>query len=143
MSHGLEQLSTLIQHYGNAQEAMNPSSSRINRTDPKINKNAAMQEYQIFKEEAFSIRNKWVTDKREKLAAIGSQLKSLLRTSSNRVKRKRLLTERKQVEATQEMSLADLLSKLGEVHKRLFPSIIFLLEQAVLCPIGYEKFLLV
>ena len=52
---GEDDIRTLAKHFGEPKEAINPATFRLNRADPKIDKNTTVQEYELFKETAFEI----------------------------------------------------------------------------------------
>lgn len=52
---GEEDINILVKHFGEPKEAHHQATFRINRVDPKIDKNTSFQEYKLYKEAAFEI----------------------------------------------------------------------------------------
>ena len=52
---GLEDLDTLTEHFGEAREEMHPKTKRLNRSAPKISRNDAVAEYEVFKTVVFDL----------------------------------------------------------------------------------------
>ena len=74
---GDSDIKILINHFGFPKEGQNPSTSRINRADPKIDKNTTKQEYEVFKEVAFDIFAK----RKHKLTLELERLRKLIKTT--------------------------------------------------------------
>ena len=136
--HGIEDIKTLIKHFGQAKEATHPKTLRRNRCDPKIIKNETLQEFEIFKTTAFEINCQRSVDLKQKLIHLKKKLASTLTTIANKSKIKALKSEISELESeVGQMSLSEIYKCLCVPGRAfLFPNILILLELAILCPIG-------
>jgi len=136
-SFGLRDISVLIQHFGEAKEATNPSSKRNNRADPLIDKNTTLQEYLIFKEVAYEIYNKRKEEIHLKINTLTKTVRALLKIEKNKTKIKEINHEIASLESKVEnMQLCEIMASLTDSQKLLFPNVVFLLEVAIICPIS-------
>ena len=134
---GVNAIQTLIQHFGEPREASNPSSQRNNRADPLIDKNATLQEFTVFKEVAYELRAKRVEEINLKIQKLSLEIKNTLKIYTNKAKLQKMRDEIALLESSVEnMNLSELMARLSDSHKLLFPNIVFLLEVAIICPIS-------
>ena len=134
---GEDDIRILVKHFGEPKEAIHPATFRLNRADPKIDKNTAVHEYQLFKKTAFEMFAK----RKEKLnGMIRSKtklIKSTLQTKTNLPKIDKLKSEVSLMKSQlDDMSLAEMMSNLSRAHRLLFPNVVILLELAIICPIS-------
>ena len=137
-SYGLEDMKTLTEYYGVAREEMHPKTLRLNRSDPQINGQEALQEYEVYKTIAFDINYERNVQIKSKIGLLQNKLKTTLTKLCNKSAIKKLKTEISELEEQiNKMSLAELFNKLNVPGtKFLLPNILDLLEMAILCPIG-------
>ena len=134
---GEDDIRTLVKHFGEPKEAINPATFRLNRADPKIDKNTTVQEYQLFKETAFEIFSKRKEKLNRKIGSTSKLIKSTLQTKKNLPKLDKLKAEVSLMTSQlDDMSLSEMMSSLSKAHKLLFPNVVFLLEVAIICPIS-------
>ena len=126
-----------MKHFGEPKEAINPATFRLNRADPKIDKNTTVQEYQLFKETAFEIFSKRKEKLNRKIGSTSKLIKSTLQTKKNLPKIDKLKAEVSLMTSQlDDMSLSEMMSSLSKAHKLLFPNVVILLEVAIICPIS-------
>ena len=134
---GKGDLSVLKDHFGEPQEAKNPSTLRKNRADPKIDKNAIEYEYEIFKEAAYDIYEKRKFKIELRIESVSKLIKTTLQTVNNRTKISKLKAEVLELQTQlHDMALSELMASFNMAHRQLFPNIIILLELAIICPIS-------
>ena len=117
---------------------MHPKTLRLNRSDPQINGQEALQEYEVYKTIAFDINYERNVQIKSKIGLLQNKLKTTLTKLCNKSAIKKLKTEISELEEQiNKMSLAELFNKLNVPGtKFLLPNILDLLEMAILCPIG-------
>ena len=134
---GEDDIRILVKHFGEPKEANHPATFRLNRADPKIDKNTAVQEYQLFKETAFSIFAKRKENLNLKIGSKSRLIESTKKSKKNLPKIDKLKSEVSLMKSQlNDMSLAEMMSNLSKAHRLLFPNIVILLELAIICPIS-------
>jgi hypothetical protein len=110
----------------------------LNRSDPQINGQEALQEYEVYKMIAFDINSERNVQIKLKIGILQNKLKTTVTKICNKSTIEKLMTEISQLEdQINKMSLAELFNKLNVPGtKFLFPNTLDLLEMAILCPIG-------
>ena len=131
-------MKTLIEHLGVAREERHPKTLRLNRSDPQINGQEALLEYEVYKMIAFDINSERNVQIKLKIGILQNKLKTTLTKICNKSTIEKLKTEISRLEdQINKMSLAELFNKLNVPGtKFLFPNTLDLLEMAILCPIG-------
>jgi len=136
--HGLEDINILVEHFGAAREGHHPKTLEVKRLDPLLNRIETLQEYEIFKTVAYELRRKQYVKMKASIHALEVKLKSTLSLKSNESKISQLKEEKVSLEnKLDNMSLQDLYKELSEAaNQYLFPSVMTLLEMALICPVG-------
>ena len=134
---GEDDLQILTVHFGEPQEARNPSTLINNRADPKIDKNTTKQEYKMFKEVAYEINVKRTLKLEQNLEKLSKKVKTTLQTKQNKSKIDKLNKDIELLHSQiDDMALSEVMSNMSEAHRLLFPNIIVLLELAIICPVS-------
>ena len=137
MIFGKGDIKILISHFGEPQEALNPSTLRNNRADPKVDKNTTEQEYEMFKEVAFDMFGKRKMKIEQQIISLSKQIKSTLRIVHNKAKLEKLKDDVLKLKSQQDdMPLSELMASMNKAHRFMFPNILVLLELAIICPIS-------
>ena len=137
-THGIVSFEVLSDHFGEPMEAKHPQTWVRNRCDPKINKNEALQEYEIFKTCSFDVNCERSAEIKHKIRMLKKKLGTLLTVASNKSKIKAIKLEIEELESNiNNMSLSEVYEVLSAPGRAfLFPNILVLLEMAILCPVG-------
>ena len=138
VNYGEAEMKILCDHFGEAMEAAHPKTLIRNRCDPKINKVAAIEEYEIYKTCAYEINSERSRCIKQEIRTMKRSLSATLTVASNKQKIISLKQKISEQEALiDKMPLSEMYQKLCESGRAfLFPNMLVLLEVAILCPVG-------
>ena len=138
VKYGEAEKKILCDHFGEAMEAAHPKTLIRNRCDPKINKVAAIEEYEIYKTCAYEINSERSRCIKQEIRTMKRSLSATLTVASNKQKIISLKQKISEQEALiDKMPLSEMYQKLCKSGRAfLFPNMLLLLEVAILCPVG-------
>ena len=83
---GVEDMQVLTGHFGEAKEGVHPKTKKVNRCDPKVSKNEAMQEFEIYKKTVFDVNSMRTVKLNNKIMLLNKKLATTLTTVANKKK---------------------------------------------------------
>ena len=117
---------------------MHPKTRRLNRSDPKINRNDSASEYEVYKNVVFDINSERNIHLKEQMMLKQKKLDTTFKKACNKSSIDQLKMEISKLEdGINRMTLAEIFKNLNVPGKKfLFPNVLNLLEIAILCPVG-------